>query len=131
METKKFAFSLLSLDSDSVTIERRSSSEETVKYTIYKNTVISLSPKLSPKNILNYTDEIILLVFNGIINNTPPNEIENLTEVYSFSKKISSFWLGEIIQIKNQENNSDNNIFTAYNKRDFETLRRRWSYDGC
>lgn len=122
METKKFAFSLLSLDSDSVTIERRSSSEETVKYTIYKNTVISLSPKLSPKNILNYTDEIILLVFNGIINNTPPNEIENLTEVYSFSKKISSFWLGEIIQIKNQENNSDNNIFTAYNKRDFETL---------
>ena len=122
METKKFAFSLLSLDSDSVTIERRSSSEETVKYTIYKNTVISLSPKLSPKNILNYTDEIILLVFNGIINNTPTNEIENLTEVYSFSKKISSFWLGEIIQIKNQENNSDNNIFTAYNKRDFETL---------
>lgn len=122
METKKFAFSLLSLDSDSVTIERRSSSEETVKYTIYKNTVISLSPKLSPKNILNYTDEIILLVFNGITNNTPPNEIENLTEVYSFSKKISSFWLGEIIQIKNQENNSDNNIFTAYNKRDFETL---------
>lgn len=122
METKKFAFSLLSLDSDSVTIERRSSSEETVKYTIYKNTVISLSPKLSPKNILNYTDEIILLVFNGIINNTPQNEIENLTEVYLFSKKISSFWLGEIIQIKNQENNSDNNIFTAYNKRDFETL---------
>lgn len=122
METKKFVFSLLSLDSDSVTIERRSSSEETVKYTIYKNTVISLSPKLSPKNILNYTDEIILLVFNGITNNTPPNEIENLTEVYSFSKKVSSFWLGEIIQIKNQENNSDNNIFTAYNKRDFETL---------
>ena len=92
METKKFVFSLLSLDSDSITIERRSSSEETVKYTIYKNTVISLSPKLSPKNILNYTDEIILLVFNGIINNTPTNEIENLTEVYSFSKKISSFW---------------------------------------
>lgn len=122
MKNQLFTFSLLSLDSDSVTIERRSSSEETVKYTIYKNTVISLSPKLSPKNILNYTDEIILLVFNGIINNTPTSEIENLTEVYSFSKKISSFWLGEIIQIKNQENNSDNNIFTAYNKRDFETL---------
>ena len=69
MKNQLFTFSLLSLDSDSAMIEKRSSLEETVKYTIDKNKVISLSPKLSLTNAEYYIKKIILIIYNEITYN--------------------------------------------------------------
>ncbi|MBO5825543.1 MAG: AAA family ATPase [Treponema sp.] len=122
MKNQLFTFSLLSLDSDSAMIEKRSSLEETVKYTIDKNKVISLSPKISLTNAEYYIKKIILIIYNEITYDTDYEEINNIIDVYTLSQKIFSFWSNDIIQIKNQESKIKMDTFTAYNKSDFETL---------